>query len=181
MMRWIVIVFVFSAKLYGQKDQWVSMPIEVNDRVNCLEVYQDRLIAGGFFTKAGGQRANRIAAWNGNVWDTLGSGVRGGYNPYINDVLEFNNELYVVGNFDSAGDVASKDVAKWDGSKWVAMGTGTNMGIYVVSVYKDEIYVGGSFDSIGGIAAKYVARWDGQNWHRVGEEFYGYNVNVLYE
>ncbi|MCH8164793.1 MAG: hypothetical protein IH889_04220, partial [Planctomycetes bacterium] len=36
------------------------------------------LYAGGFFTEAGGVRANNIAKWDGSGWSPLASGVAGG-------------------------------------------------------------------------------------------------------
>jgi hypothetical protein len=33
------------------------------------------LIAGGYFTTAGGVSANRIARWNGTSWSALGTGM----------------------------------------------------------------------------------------------------------
>ena len=45
--------------------------------VYALVVYDNKLIAGGLFTTAGGVSANYIASWDGSSWDSLGSGMAG--------------------------------------------------------------------------------------------------------
>lgn len=177
----VIFTIFYCSSCVGQPDTWVKMPVELNDRVNELYVYNDSLIAGGFFTKADSMQVNHIAAWDGHNWSALGKGVYGGYHPFISQIIGFKDELYVVGNFDSAGGIASNDIAKWNGQEWMALGVGSNERIFTIVEYNDEIYGAGTFDSIGGIAARYVAKWDGHQWYRVGEEFKGYNVNVLYE
>jgi len=49
--------------------------------VYALAVYNGALIAGGSFTTAGGVTCSRIARWDGNTWQSLGSGMDDGYPP----------------------------------------------------------------------------------------------------
>jgi hypothetical protein len=51
--------------------------------VYALTVYDNKLIAGGYFTTAGGVAANYIAAWDPATagWSPLGSGMGGRYYP----------------------------------------------------------------------------------------------------
>jgi trimeric autotransporter adhesin len=156
------------------------LPQEVNGSVNCLTVYDGHLVAGGHFSEAGSISANRIAAWDGNLWTALGNGLTGGAYPYVNRVLAKDSTLYVVGKFDSAGTVAAKNIAKWDGSNWAAVGIGANDVIYSIATYQNEIYVGGIFDSIGGISANHIAKWNGSNWQSLGSGIQGSNIIDLY-
>ena len=45
------------------------------NHVYALTVYNGNLIAGGYFTTAGGTSANYIASWDGTAWSPLGSGM----------------------------------------------------------------------------------------------------------
>lgn len=173
-------LFFYCSLSCGQTMDWVSLPQEVNGSVNCLTVYKGELISGGFFSMAGTTSANKIAAWDGTDWDSLGIGLSGGSNPFVIETTVFDDALYVVGNFDSAGTVVANDIAKWDGFSWSALGTGSNKAIYSIAAYNNEIYVGGIFDSIGGISANHIAKWNGVNWQALSSGIQGNTVNDLY-
>jgi hypothetical protein len=180
-MKYIFFSLFFSVQItHAQSDSWVSISIEPNNVVNCLYTFDNKLIAGGFFNKLGTQKINLIGAWDGNIWSSFGSGLYGGFNPYVAELLEFKNELYAVGNFDSAGVVASKDIAKWDGTKWHSMGEGSNRGVFTIALFRNEIYVGGNFDTIGGIATRFIAKWKDTGWVQVGDQFQGNSIAGLY-
>jgi|GEM_PF-5414703 len=77
-----------------------------------LTVYNGNLIAGGYFTTAGGTSANRIASWDGTGWSALGSGM-GGTNPYVYALTVYNGNLIAGGPFTSAGGKAAAAIAQW--------------------------------------------------------------------
>ena len=56
------------------------------------------LYAGGDFTRAGGNPANRIAKWDGSAWSALGSGM----NTNVRALAVSGNDLYVGGDFTTA-------------------------------------------------------------------------------
>lgn len=177
----LIFFFVFFSRFgFGQTMDWASLSDEVNGLVNSLTVYNGKMVAGGHFTLAGSTNANRIAAWDGTSWSDLGSGLSGGFNPYVYKTLVFNTDLYAVGNFDSAGTVACKDVGKWNGSSWSGFGAGSNAAIYSLAFYNNELYVGGTFDTIGGVSANHIAKWNGTNWLPLGTGIQGTNVNDMY-
>jgi hypothetical protein len=47
----------------------------MDDTVNALALSGNTLYAGGLFTTAGGNTANRIAKWNGNTWSAQAAGL----------------------------------------------------------------------------------------------------------
>ncbi len=88
--------------------------------VHALAAFDDNsafgpaLYAGGEFTEAGGQSANRIARWNGTTWSPLGNGVTG-VNAYVDYLTPWGNTLYVGGQFSAAGGRQATNIAGWGG------------------------------------------------------------------
>lgn len=75
----------------------------MNDAVNALTVFNGALIAGGYFTAAGGTSANYIAASDGSTWSPLGSGM----NDWVNALTVFDRTLIAGGRFTVAGSLVS--------------------------------------------------------------------------
>src|SRR5690554_3556312 len=109
----------------------------MNSVVSVLTVFDDgwgtgpALYAGGEFTTAGGQPANRIARWNGQVWSTLGSGMDGNFsNTRVCALAVFDDgggagpALYAGGVFTTAGGQPANRIARWNGSAWAPLGSG---------------------------------------------------------
>lgn len=164
--------------------------------VQCLVVYNNKLIVAGDFSSAGGNFANNIAAWDGTSWFTLGTGVvgatasimmlcaEGSNSGLVTSMVVFNNELYVGGIFNNAGGIPVKNIAKWNGTAWSDVGGGVRPPQYspygVVNslvVYNNELYVGGNFDTAGVIRASNIAKWNGSTWSSVGSGINGAPIN----
>jgi hypothetical protein len=126
------------------------------------------LVAGGEFITAGGVNVNRIAAWDGNSWKPLGSGL----NSYVNSLTIYNGELIAGGWFNSAGGIDANFIARWDGSNWQPLGSGMESSLYTnvnaLSVYNGKLIAGGDFTIAGGVSANYIAAWDGDSWRALG-------------
>ena len=161
--------------------------------VSCLETYDDgsgpRLIAGGFFERAGGVPANHIAQWNSASWSAFGnSSSRFGFSaltvfddgsgPALYAAGSFTNTNNGVtahvagGTFTTPGGLPPKHIARWTGESWAPLSSDTNGTIGVLAVYDDgsgpALIAGGSFTIAGGVEANRVARWDGSNWSALG-------------
>jgi len=132
---------------------------------------QSTLIAGGAFTTAGGNAANRIASWNGTAWSALGSGM----NAIVRALVVYDDCLIAGGYFTTAGGGAAAGVAKWDGSSWSALGAGVNGTVFALAVYDGALIAGGNFTTAGGGAASRIAKWDGSSWSALGA---GVDANV---
>jgi hypothetical protein len=99
--------FSWSAVGYGSA---------LNGVVLALAVFDDggeALYAGGEFTTAGGNIANRIARWNGSSWSPLESGM----NAWVGALTVFDDgggpDLYAAGDFTTAGGAGANRIAKW--------------------------------------------------------------------
>lgn len=121
------------------------------------------LYVGGSFTQAGGVSANRIAAWDGEAWSALGTGLDGPARA----MTVFNDgtgpALIVGGDFTQAGDIQAMGLAKWDGESWSAFQGGVNGTVNALSVIEGAdgpaLAVGGPFNQAGGVSASRIAIW----------------------
>jgi hypothetical protein len=130
--------------------------------VYALAVYQGKLIAGGFFTSAGGVPARNIAAWDGISWSALGDGV----DLRVNALAVYDGKLIVGGGATSF--YFNQDfLASWDGQSWSSLGSGTNGVIYALTVYDHGLVVGGNFTTAGGKPSPYLALWTKQEIREV--------------
>jgi len=143
-----------------------------------------RLIAGGFFDDAGGVSAHRVAQWDGDSWQPLGTGLDGGIDPFVSALTTFDPDgdgpqppqLIAGGFFDTAGGVSTLFIACWDGNSWQPVGSGTNYAVLALTTFdqdgpggqQPQLFAGGAFTEAGGYPANYIARWDGASWLPLG-------------
>jgi hypothetical protein len=74
---------------------WFQLGTGTNDDVRALTEYNNNVVAGGFFTTAGGITANHIAKWGGNSWVAdFGSG----FNNDVYALTVYNGDLIAGGN-----------------------------------------------------------------------------------
>lgn len=138
--------------------QWSPLGTGMNANVSALAVYQGSLIAGGLFTTAGGQAANRIARWNGTQWLPLGEGL----DAEVVSLSVSDGYLIAAGWFQKAGNVAAPYIARWDGTQWSEMpGGGTDAVVLASQPQNGDFLIAGAFTNAGGEAAARIARLDG--------------------
>jgi len=154
--------------------EWITLGEGTNNTVWSLAEFEGDLIAGGDFTAADGQTAQRIARWDGDTWNAIGAA-----NNTVRSLVEFNDELVAGGLFTVIGGIGVNRVAKWNGSTWTALGSGVSGGsiprVFDMLVIEDDLYVAGTFLNAGGETVNRIARWDGMSWHALGT---GMNNNV---
>gem|GEM_PF-1271502 len=138
----------------------------MSDRVAALAVYDDKIIAGGWFTTAGGVVANRIAAWDGVDWSPLGSGM----DNYVKALAVYDNRLIAGGEFSTAGGDSAIRIAAWDGSSWSPLSSGMlGSEVNALLIYDDQLIAGGRFGTAGGVSAMFIAAWNGSSWSPLGQ------------
>ncbi len=145
------------SSVYSQS--WTSLGLGLNDKCRVLlnDTANNKLIAGGDFTYAGGQSANFIAAWDCTTWSTIGQG----FNAPVYALAIYNNELYAGGNFTMSGTDTVKYLAKWNGATWVSVGSGiANNKVKFLKTYNGKLYISGDFTSYGNIAKRNIT-WNG--------------------
>ena len=104
------------------------------------------LYAGGSFTTAGGVACARVARWNGQIWEPLGSG--------MNDVVWklkvlSNGWLLAAGNFTLADGHNVNNAALWNGYSWVAVPQDNLPAFYAFAEddTSDAWYFGGTYSA----------------------------------
>lgn len=146
---------------------WHPVGTGMDYTVTDLCVYNNELIASGFFVEAGGVPAKYIAKWNGSNWSALGSGMDG----KVTALAVYNGELYAGGLFNTAGGSSALSIAKWNGQSWSTVGGGIPGGgqVYTLAVYNNELYAGGNFTALAGNADDYLMKWNGTSWNSVDQ------------
>ena len=129
------------------------------------------LVAGGYFSTAGGVAANNIARWNGTAWSALGAGLN---SSALSMVTLPNGDLVVGGLFTTAGGSPANRIARWNGTTWSALGTGLSDAVASIAALPNgDLVVGGDFLTAGGVAANRIARWNGTSWLPLGSGLNG--------
>jgi len=131
------------------------------------------LYAGGDFTVIGGVSANRIARWNGTVWNALGSGVNGAVRALSFAIGATTGTVIAGGDFTTAGGNPANRIAQWNGTTWSQLATGMNdvvcaLTLFTYSNNTTYLVAGGNFTTAGGVAANRLALWNGSTWSAVG-------------
>lgn len=158
---------------------WSSMA-GLNDEVHTMAVHAGRLFAGGYFTRADGQPAERLAVWNGSGW----SGLDFGADQLVRALCSFGGSLYIGGHFVRLQGSVPFDfrltdhVARWDGDFWTPVGTGAEYGVLAAIEHEGRVVGGGVFSYAGGSRANNIASWDGTAWTALEEGVNG-TVYVL--
>jgi len=123
-------------------------------------VYGGRLIAAGWFDRAGDVPANMVAAWDGSSWSDLGTG-RGNSMGVV--ALAVHQSRLIAGGGSSS--YSESPVCAWDGSSWISLGPNSNS-VYALATYGDLLVAGG-FISYG-VPVNSVIAWNGSSWSALG-------------
>ena len=153
------------------------------------------LYAVGGFSSMGGINCYGVAKWDGQNWDSLGSGIRESFVwdqiQNVKDVIRFQNEIYICGAFYKCGGKNITSIAKWNGTEWFEVGGGltdtSDFGfsqwatVKDMEVFNNELYIIGSFRTAGNINTKGIAKWDGQTWTDLSQGIINPNSLLSYQ
>jgi hypothetical protein len=100
-------------------EQWsaggANEPI-INQTQACARYQGDYYVGGNFYTQNG---INDLAKWEGGAWHALGPGLLG--DPWVWDLMVYNDLLWVAGNFYSNAGNAASGLMAWNGTNWLNM------------------------------------------------------------
>jgi hypothetical protein len=135
---------------------WLPLGFGMGEVRDLALLANGTLVAGGSFVDAGGALANRVARWNGTIWQPFGSGL----NAPVEALMPLpNGELIVGGSFFTAGGLPATGFARWNGAAWAAFGPGSAQVADLAMAQNGDVVVAGAFVSLGAEAAQAVARF----------------------
>ncbi|MFN0135865.1 MAG: hypothetical protein ACKVS9_07075 [Phycisphaerae bacterium] len=171
---------------------WHPMGEGMNNRVISLTqwdpdgdgVLPPLVVAGGYFTSAGGTPASRIAAWNGTSWQDIGGCGPDNASTVVGALTVWDADgpgderahLYAAGTFAVAGGVSARNIATYQNGGWVPLGSGlgpSGQHVSELTVWDpdgageapSQLVAVGNFSSSGGaFLSTPTARWDGNVW-----------------
>ncbi len=146
----------------------------VSAAVYAMEQYDDYLIVGGTFDRAGSLHVASLAAFDGANWWSVGDILSGSAPGTVVDLAVFDGALFVAGEFSSAGGVAASVVASFDGGGWSAAASGLPAGLRVESmvVNAGRLFLAGYAPAQSPIEfSARVWRWESGSWIPFGPEF----------
>jgi hypothetical protein len=121
----------------------------IGPAVYALRSWNGDLIAGGYFTTAGGAPASHIARWDGVAWNAMA----GGMDDWVTSLVVDGTSLAVGGRFTSP----ARRVALWSGSSWSSVGSGFGNTVAALGTLRGDLVAGGYF-------TQGIRRFDGVNW-----------------
>ncbi len=128
------------------------------------------LVVGGSFTHIDGVPAVNVAAWDGQRWRALGSGLgmTNSSTECVYALTVHNGGLYGSGRFMRTGTNGPtlNGIARFDGSSWLPVGTGvpgnnSNTLVHAMASFNGDLYAGGGF---GNVPPYNIAKWNGTQW-----------------
>ena len=157
--------------------EWSAPPAGLSMEVSAMEVYDGKLVVGGWPGTLNGSPANGLVTYDGTDWAEFGSGIEvttGWTHPVrgpVTDMTIYNGDLIVAGSFDTIDGVTVNRIGRWDGSAWSALAGGVSTSgtsMFSLAVYNGKLIASGNFTSIGGVSANQIAQWNGTSWVAMG-------------
>lgn len=95
---------------------WFPLGTGLNEYCRAMHEYNGNLIAGGYFTNAGGVAANKIAKWNTTTqtWSPMGQGFDAiGPDEYVKSATVWNGIFFAGGAYTQAEGGPMNFIAQW--------------------------------------------------------------------
>jgi len=154
----------------------------------------ERLYGGGNMPTTGGVPTGGVAAWDGENWFSVGSGVGvdGGFSPFVSAMAIFDDgsgpALYIGGRFDTVDGVFARNLAKYDGKSWSPVGSGVIPESVVQNIDDMVVYDDGNGPALYIVGATFspnddpgfvsCAKWDGETLTGIGQDVGGRVTSV---
>lgn len=140
-----------------------------NTECTSLLAFGNELIVGGHFQKAGTVAADNVAAWNGQSWRALHSGL----NDEVFSLSSHGGRIIAGGHFGRSGGRIVQNIALLDASSgWYSMGGGVGGGyqndVYALTVFNGDLIAAGDFAFVDGVWVRGVGRRHGPTWGPLG-------------
>jgi hypothetical protein len=156
---------------------WSSIQNGTDGVVNAITVFNNKVVIGGSFTRAGGVPANNIAQWDGANWQPVGSG----FSNEVYALTVFNGDLIAAGKTLLVSPTDTARIFRLNGLQWDPLGKGfvnrTNEHVRSLLVHNSKLYASGLFKlnlTAGG--ASNIAVLESNTWTNLGD---GLDLEVI--
>lgn len=118
----------------------------------------NKLIVFGSFNKADGKVVKGMATWDGQNFDSLGSGDKYPYGGKRESIIRYKNKLYVqfydlyLYSFD------------YNTKIWTQIPGAFNAGIRDYTIFNDELIIVGDFTKVGSTTVNCIVKFNGSNY-----------------
>lgn len=93
---------------------WTPLGTGLNQYCRAIHEYNGDIVAGGYFTTAGGVPANKIARWDGTSWSAMGLGFdAGGIDEYVKSAAVWNGIFFAGGAYTQAEGNPMDYISQW--------------------------------------------------------------------
>lgn len=93
---------------------WTPLGTGLNEYCRAMHEYNGDIIAGGYFTTAGGVSVNKIAKWNGTTWSPMGLGFDAiGIDEYVKSAAVWNGIFFAGGAYTQAEGNPMNFISQW--------------------------------------------------------------------
>jgi trimeric autotransporter adhesin len=177
-MRVFIFSFFLFLKALSLSGQWINLGSGLNNPGRCMlfDSTSQSLIVGGNFDEAGGAIVNKIAAWNGINWNTIGNGAAFGAPVY--SITIFQGHLYASSIFIN-NPTRQNWFNKWNGVAWDTISPCVNGTIDCFKENNGELYLGGTFHSTQNSNLNLLAKYDGTNLYPLPLPAQSYSVMAI--
>ena len=124
-----------------------------------LEFWNGELYACGTFTHSGQTELNRVARWDGQAWQPLGTGADG----TVSSLRAGPDGLYAGGLFNQMDTITALGLARWDGQRWCSLVPPGyfDLPTRAIGLFRDSLHIGGIFTTAGADSVYRVGVWSG--------------------
>ena len=93
---------------------WTPLGTGLNEYCRAMHEYNGDIVAGGYFTDAGGTPANKIAKWDGSNWSAMGLGFdASGIDEYVKSAAVWNGIFFAGGAYTQAEGGPMNFISQW--------------------------------------------------------------------
>lgn len=139
-----------------------------------LQAMSNKLYAGGNIGHNGGALIENVVVLENGFW----SGVAGGLDGHVWDMVDYQGTLYLAGDFKTTGVTQVEYVASFDGQDFAQVGTGVDVGMRTLEVEDDTLYAAGLLVGTG-IGTAGAFKYNGVAWDSLINPLYNMGVGTF--
>lgn len=133
----------------------------------------DKLVVFGYFSQADGKPINGIGTWDGQNFDTLGTGGKSCLGGKYEMIIRYKNKLYVqfYDYYLSCYDYATK--------QWSQIPGLFNQRILDATIFNDELILVGDFTKVGNTTVKNIIKFNGTSYDTLPRPSFVNYINAV--